>query len=155
VGRESGKAHGQREGRQVHSRSGGDKTILVESLLPTAERVMTGETPVAITYVKYAYVFGLKGAPLDYVRLGKMMGDGQYLTLGNKAPHPNAGKALIDFFLGQQSMSIIAKLGEFVNRKGVYPPLPDADKIQFVEMYDLDSKQFAEKKKEYQQIFLR
>jgi iron(III) transport system substrate-binding protein len=131
------------------------KPILVESLLPAAERVMTGETPVAITYVKYAYVFGLKGAPLDYVRLGKMMGDGHYLTLGNKAPHPNAGKALIDFFLGQESMSIIAKLGEFVNRKGVYPPLADADKIQFVEMYDLDSKQFAEKKKEYQQIFLR
>jgi iron(III) transport system substrate-binding protein len=131
------------------------KPILVESLLPAAERVMTGETPVAITYVKYAYVFGLKGAPLDYVRLGKMMGDGHYLTLGNKAPHPNAGKALIDFFLGQESMSIIAKLGEFVNRKGVYPPLPDADKIQFVEMHDLDSKQFAEKKKEYQHIFLR
>jgi iron(III) transport system substrate-binding protein len=131
------------------------KPILVESLLPAAERVMTGETPVAITYVKYAYVFGLKGAPLDYVRLGKMMGDGHYLTLGNKASHPNAGKALIDFFLGQESMSIIAKLGEFVNRKGVYPPLADADKIQFVEMYDLDSKQFAEKKKEYQQIFLR
>jgi iron(III) transport system substrate-binding protein len=131
------------------------KPILVESLLPAAERVMTGETPVAITYVKYAYVFGLKGAPLDYVRLEKMMGDGHYLTLGNKAPHPNAGKALIDFFLGQESMSIIAKLGEFVNRKGVYPPLADADKIQFVEMYDLDSKQFAEKKKEYQQIFLR
>jgi iron(III) transport system substrate-binding protein len=131
------------------------KPILVESLLPAAERVMTGETPVAITYVKYAYVFGLKGAPLDYVRLGKMMGDGHYLTLGNKAPHPNAAKALIDFFLGQESMSIIAKLGEFVNRKGVYPPLADADKIQFVEMYDLDSKQFAEKKKEYQQIFLR
>jgi iron(III) transport system substrate-binding protein len=131
------------------------KPILVESLLPAAERVMTGETPVAIAYVKYAYVFGLKGAPLDYVRLGKMMGDGHYLTSGNKAPHPNAGKALIDFFLGQESMSIIAKLGEFVNRKGVYPPLADADKIQFVEMYDLDSKQFAEKKKEYQQIFLR
>lgn len=131
------------------------KPILVESLLPAAERVMTGETPVAITYVKYAYVFGQKGAPLDYVRLGKMMGDGHYLTLGNKAPHPNAGKALIDFFLGQESMTIIAKLGEFVNRKGVYPPLADADKIQFVEMYDLDSKQFAEKKKEYQQIFLR
>jgi ABC-type Fe3+ transport system substrate-binding protein len=131
------------------------KPILVESLLPAAERVMTGETPVAITYVKYAYVFSLKGAPLDYVRLGKMMGDGHYLTLGNKAPHHNAGKALIDFFLGQESMLIIAKLGEFVNRKGVYPPLADADKIQFVEMYDLDSKQFAEKKKEYQQIFLR
>jgi len=131
------------------------KPILVESLLPAAERVVTGETPIAITYVKYAYIFGQKGAPLDYVRLGKMMGDGHYLTLGSKAPHPNAGKALIDYFLGPESMSTMAKLGEFVNRKGVHPPLPDADKIQFVEMYDLDSKQFAEKKKEYQQIFLR
>ena len=56
------------------------KPILVESLLPAAERVMTGETPIAITYVKYAYIFGKKGAPLDYVRLGKMMGDGHYLA---------------------------------------------------------------------------
>ena len=131
------------------------KPVLVESLLPAAERVVTGETPIAITYVKYVYMFGQKGAPIDYVRLEKMLGDGHYVTLGSKAPHPNAGKALIDFFLSQESMSIMAKTGEFVNRKGVYPPLPGADKIQFVEMYDLDTKQYAEKKKEYQQIFLR
>src|SRR6266850_7090074 len=130
------------------------KPVLVESLLPAAERVSTGETPIGISYIKYVYIFGQRGAPIDYVRLGKMMGDGHYVALGSKAPHPNAGKALIDFFLGQESMSIMAKTGEFVNRKGIYPPLPDADKIQFVEMYDLDSKQFAEKKKEYQQIFL-
>jgi iron(III) transport system substrate-binding protein len=131
------------------------KPILVESLLPAAERVSTGETPIAITYVKYAFIYGQKGAPLDYVRLPKMMGDGHYLTLGNKAPHPNAGKAFIDYFLGPESMAMIAKLGEFVNRKGVYPPLPDADKIQFVEMVDLDKKGFADKKKEYTQIFLQ
>ena len=131
------------------------KPVLVESLLPAAERVVSGEIPIGITYVKYVYMFGQKGAPLDYVRLEKMMGDGHYVTLGSKAPHPNAGKALIDFFLSQESMSIMAKTGEFVNRKGMYPPLPGADKIQFVGMYDLDTKQFAEKKKEYQQIFLR
>jgi ABC-type Fe3+ transport system substrate-binding protein len=83
------------------------------------------------------------------------MGDGHYLTLSNKAPHPNAGKALIDYFLGPDSMKMLAKLGEFVNRQGIYPPLADADKIQFVEMVDLDKKGFAAKKKEYQQIFLR
>jgi len=131
------------------------KPVLVESLLPAAERVVTGETPIAITYVKYAYIYGKKGAPLDYVRLGKFMGDGHYLTLSNKAPHPNAGKAVIDYFLGPESMKMMAQLGEFVNRKGVYPPLADADKIEFVEMYDLGSKGFAEKKKEYQKIFLR
>ena len=131
------------------------KPILVESLLPAAERVATGETPIAVTYIKYVQIFGQRGAPLDYLRLGKFMGDGHYLTLGNKAPHPNAGKALIDYFLGPESMTSMAKLGEFVNRKGIYPPLADADKVQFVEMHDLDSKKFAEKKKEYQQIFLR
>ncbi len=131
------------------------KPVLVESLLPAAERVSTGETPIAITYVKYSYIFGQKGAPLDHVRLSKMMGDGHYLQLGNKAVHVNAGKAFIDYFLGPESMTMIAQLGEFVNRKGVYPPLPDADKIQFVEMYDLDSKGFAEKKKEFSKIFLQ
>lgn len=131
------------------------KPILVESLLPAAERVTTGETPIAITYVKYAFIFGKKGAPLDYVRLGKLLGDGHYAPLSNKAPHPNAGKAFIDYFLDDESMKIMAEMGEFVNRKGVYPPLPDADKIQFVEMEDLDKKGFAEKKKEYTKIFLQ
>lgn len=131
------------------------KPILVESLLPAAERVTTGETPIAITYVKYAFIFGQRGAPLDYVRLGKMLGDGHYAPLNNKAPHANAGKAFIDFFLGDESMKIMANMGEFVNRKGVYPPLPDADKIQFIEMVDLDKKGFAEKKKEYTKIFLQ
>jgi iron(III) transport system substrate-binding protein len=131
------------------------KPIFVESLLPSAERVASGETPIAITYVKYAYMYGKKGVPLDYTRLGKFMGDGHYLGLNNKAPHVNAGKAFIDYFLGEESMKLMAQLGEFVNRKGVYPPLPDADKIQFVEMVDLSTKEFAEKKKEYQQIFLR
>ncbi len=131
------------------------KPILVESLLPAAERVTTGETPIAITYVKYVFIFGQKGAPLDYVRLGRMMGDGHYLGLNNKAPHPNGAKAFIDYFLDDESMNIMAKMGEFVNRKGVYPPLPDADKIQFVEMLDLDKKGFAEKKKEYSKLFLK
>jgi iron(III) transport system substrate-binding protein len=131
------------------------KPIFVESLLPAAERVASGETPIGIAYVKYVYTFGQRGAPIDYVRLGKMMGDGHYVTLSNKAPHPNAGKAFIDFFLGEESMSMLAKQGEFVNRNGVYPPIADSDKIQFVEMYDLDAKAFAQKKKEYQEIFLR
>ena len=131
------------------------RPVLVESLLPAAERVTSGETPIAITFVKYAYIFGKKGAPLDYVRLGKFLGDGSYVALSSKARHPNAGKAFIDYFLEDESMNIMAKLGEFVNRKGIYPPLPDADKIQFVEMDHFDKKGFAEKREEYKKIFLQ
>src|SRR4249920_3078631 len=47
------------------------KPILVESFIPSAERVTGGEVPLAITYVIYAYTYPQKGAPVDYVRLGK------------------------------------------------------------------------------------
>lgn len=132
-----------------------NKPVWVESLLPAAERVASGEIPIAITYIKYAYIDGKKGAPVDYVRDAKVIGDASYITLASKAPHVNAGKAFIDYFLDHESMNLMSKLGEFVNRKGVLPPLPGADKLGFVEMDDLSTKEFAEKKKEYTQIFLR
>ena len=132
-----------------------NKPVWVESLLPSAERVASGEIPIAITYVKYAYIHGKKGAPVDYVRDPKLIGDASYITLASKAPHANAGKAFIDYFLDDESMNMMSKLGEFVNRKGILPPLAGADKLGFVEMDDLSTKEFAEKKKEYTQIFLR
>jgi len=134
---------------------GATKPFLVESLAPSAERVSTGETPVGISLIRYVVTYSEKGAPVDYVRLGKMLSTGQYLALSNKAPRANSGKAFIDFFLGDESMAILAKMGEFVNRKGFYPPLPDADKIQAVEMDDFDAKGFADKTREYQKLFLK
>lgn len=134
---------------------GATKPFLVESLAPSAERVSTGETPVGISLIRYVVTYSEKGAPVDYVRLGKMLSTGQYLALSNKAPRPNSGKAFIDFFLGDESMAILARMGEFVNRKGFYPPLPDADKIQAVEMDDFDAKGFADKTREYQKLFLK
>lgn len=131
------------------------KPMLVESLLPAAERVSTGESFIAISYIKFSYLFGQKGAPMDYVRSEQMMGEGSYIMLAGKPAHPNAGKALIDFFLDDASMKILAENGEFVTRKGVHPPIPGAEKINFTEMTHLDQNGFAEKKKEYQKLFLQ
>jgi iron(III) transport system substrate-binding protein len=134
---------------------GASKPLLVESFAPSAERVSTGETPIAISLIRYTVTYGEKGAPVDYVRLSKMLSTGQYLTLSNKSTRPNGGKAFIDFFLGDESMRILAKMGEFVNRKGIYPPVPDADKVQSVEMDDFDANQFKEKTQEFQKIFFK
>jgi iron(III) transport system substrate-binding protein len=131
------------------------KPSLVESMLPAAERVSTGEMPIAITFVKYAYTMGKTGAPLDYVRVEKMLGDTHFAVLSSKAPHPNAGKAFIDFYLDDESMKILAQSGEFANRKGIYPPLPGAEKIQYVQMEVLEAKRFEEKKKELGKIFVQ
>ena len=134
---------------------GATKPLMVESFAPSAERVSTGETPIAISLIRYTVTYSEKGAPVDYVRLGKMLSTGQYLTLSNKASRPNGGKAFIDFFLGDESMRILAKMGEFVNRKGIHPPLPGADKVQAVEMDDFDANEFKEKTQEFQKIFLK
>ena len=131
------------------------KPLLVESLTPAGERITTGETPIGIAFLKNVVFYGQKGIPLDYVRLGKFMGDGHYVALGAKAPHPNAGKAFIDFFLGDESLRLMANIGEFITRKGIYPPIPDADKIEIVQMVDMDKKAFAEKMAEYRKIFLQ
>ncbi len=131
------------------------KPSLVEAFLVAADRASTGEASLAITLLINVVTFGQKGAPMDYLRLPTMMGSSHYLTLSKKAPHTNAGKAFIDFFLGDESMRIMAKNGESVNRKGVYPPIPEIDKVKLIDMEDFDTKGFAEKKKEYQKIFMR
>ncbi|MBM4298425.1 MAG: extracellular solute-binding protein [Deltaproteobacteria bacterium] len=129
------------------------KPVIVEGVLPAAERVTTGETPVAITYLKYVIGFGQKGAPLDYVRQEKMLGHGHAITMSSRAARPNAAKAFLDYFYSDESLRIMAKFGEFVTRKGINPPLPDADKIQIVEMDEPDANTMAEKRKEYRKIF--
>jgi len=131
------------------------KPIFVESIVPAADRVGTGETPIGITFVRFVLTYNKQGASLDYVRDYTMLGDGQYISLAAKAPRPSAGKAFIDFFLEEESMKIQADTGEFVNRRGVYPPLQDADKIKFVQMYSFGKEDFEAKKKEYQKIFLQ
>ena len=67
----------------------------------------------------------------------------------------NAGKAFIDYFFGEESLKIMANIGEFVTRKGIYPPLPDANKIQLVDMIDMDKEAFTQKMAEYKKIFLQ
>ena len=87
------------------------KPLLVPSLTPAGERITTGETPIGIAFLKNVVFYGTKGVPLDYVRLGKFMGDGQSIALAAKPPHPNAGKTFIDFFLGDDGLKIMAGIG--------------------------------------------
>jgi iron(III) transport system substrate-binding protein len=131
------------------------KPLLVPSLTPAGERITTGETPIGVAFLKNVVFYARNGVPLDYVRLGKFMGDGQSITLAAKGPHPSAGKAFVDFFLGEESLKIMANIGEFVTRKGIYPPLPDANKIQLVDMIDMDKEAFSQKMAEYKKIFLQ
>lgn len=131
------------------------KPLMVESLLPAAERATTGETPIALSYVKYVYTFHRRsGAPLDYARLPKMLGEGHFHALSSKSPRPNSGKAFIDFFLSPEGMKLLAEEGESVSLKGYYPPLVDADKWNIILMDELGQEEFRKQRDEYKRIFL-
>jgi ABC-type Fe3+ transport system substrate-binding protein len=96
---------------------------------------------------------GKNGVPLDYVRLPAYLSEANYIAVGAKAQNPNAAKLWIDHWYSRESAEALATDCEFVNLRGVYPPLKDADKIKFVEeiqRMDKDYKQLGEK---YGKIF--
>jgi len=131
------------------------KPVLVESFIPSAQKIISGEARAGITYVKYVHIFGKDGAPLDYVRLPKMLADGHHVGIQAKAPHPSAARLFEDFFISPDGMRILAAEGEFVTAKGLYPPIKDADKIKAVEMNELSRSEYKKWATQFRKLFLK
>jgi iron(III) transport system substrate-binding protein len=130
------------------------KPILVESFIPVVKKVIGGEAPLGISYVKYVYLMGTKeSAPLDYVRLHPVLCDAHHIAIGAKAPHPNAAKAFTNFFISRDGLKTLAAEGEFVLVKGIYPPIKDADKLEIVGMTDLSDDDLKKWRGEFKRIF--
>jgi iron(III) transport system substrate-binding protein len=102
------------------------KPLLVESLAPVTTTIIKGEAPVGITYIKYVKQY--KG-PVGYVLMDKYLSDPNYMSLGAKAPHPNAAKLYIEFVTSAEGQKLAAQGGEFVMYPGIYPPIKDAEKV--------------------------
>lgn len=51
----------------------------------------------------------------------------------------------------------MANVGEFVNRRGISPPIAGADQVssKFVQMISMTAEEYAKKKEEYRRIFAR
>jgi iron(III) transport system substrate-binding protein len=130
------------------------KPILVESFIPSAQKVISGEAQAGITYLKYVYIFGKEGAPLDYVRLPQYLADGHNIGIQAKAPHPNAARLFEDFFISREGMQILAKEGEFVTAKGLYPPIKGAEQIKVVDMDEMDRKEYKKWSEEMRRLFV-
>ncbi|HEY7165872.1 MAG TPA: extracellular solute-binding protein [Candidatus Binatia bacterium] len=123
------------------------------SLTPAVESIANGEKPLGIAYIKYVCDLGKTGAPLDYVRLPAYLGESNYIAIGAKAQNPNAAKLWIDHWYSRESAEALARDCEFVNLKGVYPPLKDADKIKFVEEIQRTEKDYKQLGTKYGTLF--
>ena len=130
------------------------KPIMVESFIPAAQKIIAGEAPIGVSYIKYVHLYGKKeGAPLDYVRLKQALAEYHYVAVGAQPPRPNAARLFTNYFITEDALKILASQGEFVLLKGVYPPIPDADKLEIVQMDDLSDDELKKARAEYKKLF--
>jgi iron(III) transport system substrate-binding protein len=130
------------------------KPLMVESFIPSAQKVIAGEAPLGISYIKFVQIFGKKeGAPLDWVRLKQSLAEPHFLALGAKPTNTNAGKLFINFLLTPEALKILAAEGEFVLLRGVHPPIPEVEKLEIVQMDDLSEEELKKARGEYKKLF--
>jgi len=129
------------------------KPILVESFIPAVQKIISGEALAGITYVTFVHSFGKDGAPLDYVRLPKMLAERQNAAISAKASHPNAAKLFENFLISREGMELLAQQGLYVTAKGIFPPIKDVEKINIVMIDELSSEEFTKWATEFRAIF--
>jgi iron(III) transport system substrate-binding protein len=130
-----------------------NKPMFVASFGPTPAPIESGEKLIGISMPKY--IITKAPAPLDWARLSQpLMGTPRAIGISSKAPHPNAARAFIDYWLSKKAMGMLAKdVGEYVLAPGVYPPIADMDKAKVISIRELSDDEIKKWGAEFKTIF--
>jgi len=130
-----------------------NRPMFVRSFGPTPAPVESGEKHIAISMPKY--IITKAPAPLDWARVSQpLLGTPRGIALATSAPHPNAGKMFIDFWLSKTAMQMLAdKVGEYVLYPGVYPPIAGIEEAKVLPIRTLSDREIREWAKEFKTIF--
>ena len=131
------------------------QAVLVDSFDPAMMKIAAGEFPLGLTYVKYVYIMGQQGAPLDYVRLDPMLAEAHHVALAARPAHPNAARLFIDLLTSRVGLRTLAAAGEFVLVPGIHPPIKDAAALHIQLMRDLSPQQLIRWRGEFGAFFRR
>jgi ABC-type Fe3+ transport system substrate-binding protein len=74
-----------------------------------------------------------KGAPVEWAKIKPYYGDLHPAALVAKAPHPNAGKILIDYILSQTGQELMIEFGKIPARRGLQSKLIRSEEITPIE----------------------
>lgn len=130
-----------------------NQPMFVASFGPTPAPVESGEKLIAISMPKY--IITKAPAPLDWARVEQpLLGSPRGIALTAKAPHPNAGKLFVDFWLSQEAMAKLAtEVGEYVLAPGVFPPIDGMDSAQVMAIRELSDEEIEKWGAEFRTIF--
>ena len=129
------------------------QAVLVDSFDPVWQKVVAAEYPLGLGYVKYVYIMGKQGAPLDYVRLNPVLAEVHNVALAARPLHPSAARLFIDLLTSRLGLLALAQAGEFVLVPGIYPPIKDAAALHLRLMRDLDEQQIGRWRGEFGTFF--
>ncbi|MBW6486260.1 MAG: extracellular solute-binding protein [Syntrophobacterales bacterium] len=129
--------------------------MFVASFGPTPAPIESGEKLIGISMPKY--IVTKAPAPLDWAHVSQpMMGTPRGIAIAAKAPHPNAARLFVDYWLSRDAMTIMAaKVGEYVLTPGVYPPIAGIDKAKVIPIRELSDAEIKSWGKEFKKIFAR
>jgi iron(III) transport system substrate-binding protein len=130
-----------------------NRPMFVASLGPTPAPIASGEKPIGISMPKY--IITNAPAPLDWARVSQpMLGTPRAIAVASKAPHPNAARLFVDYWLSQKAMGMLAKdVGEYVLAPGVFPPIDGIDKAKVVAIRELSDEETNKWGSEFKKIF--
>ena len=82
------------------------------------------------------------------------MGTPRAIAISSTAPHPNAARAFIDYWLSKKAMAMLANdVGEYVLAPGVYPPIDGMDKAKVISIRELSDEEIKKWGGEFKTIF--
>ncbi len=130
-----------------------NQPMFVASFGPTPAPIASGEKWIGISMPKY--IITMPKAPLDWARIEQpLMGTPRAIAITSKAPHPNAARVFVDYWLSKKSMEMLAKdVGEYVLAPGIYPPVSGMDKAKVIAIRELSDEEIQKWGAEFKKIF--
>jgi iron(III) transport system substrate-binding protein len=130
-----------------------NEPMFVASFGPTPAPIMSGEKLIGISMPKY--IVTMAPAPLDWARLEQpLFGTPRAIAVTSRAPHPNAARAFVDYWLSRKSMELLARdVGEYVLAPGVFPPVQGMDKAKVIAIRELSDDEIQKWGNQFKKIF--
>lgn len=129
-----------------------NRPMFVASFGPSPAPVESGEKLIAISMPKYIITHA--PAPLDWVRVDTILGSPRGIAMAAKAPHPEAAKVFMDYWLSKDAMKTLAdEVGEYVLAPGVFPPIEGINKARVLPIRELSDQEIQDWGAKFKEIF--
>ncbi|MDF1537032.1 MAG: extracellular solute-binding protein [bacterium] len=129
-----------------------NRPMFVASFGPSPAPVESGEKLIAISMPKYIITHA--PAPLDWARVGTILGSPRGIAIAARAPHPEAAKVFMDYWLSGAAMKLLAdKVGEYVLTPGVFPPIDGISGAKVLPIRELSDDEIKSWGEEFRKIF--